>query len=286
MRQFHRSNKNLFLSSFQQRLSRFAILFPCLLLLSCEKSEDGIVDSIGSAPTLLNAYLSPSSINTDTINVASVQSPDDLLTIRFQAFAKVTHAAGLSSVSRVNFSFTDGSTQESISSGVLLDNGVPPDQKSGDSLYSAAVTFQIPRSKAGNFLFQISAEDPLSYRSNEALLPLRVFRLNRPPVLSNLQAPDTVHTSLVSSFLITVQATDPDGLADIRSVSRITPSGLVLPLNDSGANGDAVAGDGTFTETVSVNPPPPNGAYDFRFQATDKFNVPSNILTHRIVIAP
>ena len=286
MRQRHRSNTNPFSRAFRQLFRRFAVIAPCLLLLSCEKREDSIVDSTGTAPSLLNAYLVPSSINTDTINIAPLQSPDDLLTLRFQAFARVTHPAGLSSVSKVSFSFFDGSTQEAISSGVLTDNGVLPDQKSGDSLFSAAVAFQIPRSKAGNFIIQLSAEDPQSYKSNETLLPLLVYRLNRPPVLSNLQAPDTVHTNAVSSFLITVHASDPDGLADVKTVSRITPSGLVLPLNDSGANGDAVAGDGIYTETVSLNPIPPNGAYDFKFQATDNLNAVSNTLIHRIVIAP
>lgn len=286
MRQLHHSIKNSSFPVFRRQLRHAAILLPCLFLLSCEKRADSIVDSVGTPPTLLNAYLTPSAINTDTINIGPVRSPNDLLTLQFQAFARVTHPSGLSTVATVRFSLVDGSNQESISSGVLLDNGASPDQRSGDSLYSVSVSFQLPRSKAGTFYVEISAQDPLSYRSNEAHLPFQLLRLNHPPVLSNLQAPDTVRPAQVTTFLITVQAVDPDGLSDIRSVTRSTSVGNVYNLNDSGTNGDVAAGDGIFTETVSVNPPPPNGAYDFNFQATDRSNVQSNIIVRRIVIAP
>ena len=105
-----------------------------------------------------------------------------------------------------------------------------------------------------------------------------------PPVISNLTAPDTVNTSLVTEFLITVSVSDPEGLSDIQSVTRTTPSNLVLNLNDSGVNGDVTAGDGVYTERVSVDPAPPDGSYLFTFQATDRVGLKSNIIQKTIVI--
>jgi hypothetical protein len=130
------------------------------------------------------------------------------------------------------------------------------------------------------------AEGNGGFFSNTSIQPLQIVRRNRPPVLSDLRAPDTVRTSAQSSFLITVRASDPDGLDDIRTVTRTTPSGLVVQLNDRGVNGDAVAGDGIFTETVSLSPPPAPGVYEFRFQAFDRLNAGSNIIVHSVTVVP
>jgi hypothetical protein len=160
-----------------------------------------------------------------------------------------------------------------------------PDQLKGDGIYSGRASFQIKRVDVGTYLIEVSAQDPKGFSSNTLIVPLEVIRTNRPPVLSDLQAPDTVNTSVVSQFLITVNALDPDGLADIKSVTRTTPSGLVFTLNDQGVNGDVRAGDGTFSETVAVNDPsPPPGDYLFKFQAFDRSNEGSNVIIHRVTV--
>lgn len=105
-----------------------------------------------------------------------------------------------------------------------------------------------------------------------------------PPVLSNLVIPDTINTSQITQFQISVRAVDADGQNNIKSVHRITGIGNVYALNDAGLNGDAVANDSIYTETVSVSPPPPAGTYTFRFEAVDQEGLKSNTLIDSIVV--
>ncbi|HNJ73306.1 MAG TPA: hypothetical protein PL129_12430, partial [bacterium] len=68
------------------------------------------------------------------------------------------------------------------------------------------------------------------------------------------------------------------------SVTRTTPSNLVLALRDDGVNGDATAHDGVYSERVSVNPSPPAGSYTFTFKATDRIGLQSAAIPKTIVI--
>ncbi len=217
------------------------------------------------------------------MNIGPVRNPDDVLTISLNAYARVVPGT-LTPVSSVQHIFRNGNGSRILTAGSLLDDGNPPDTQLNDSLFSARVTFQTVRSTVGVMLLELFADDASGYRSNSAILPLEIVRSNQPPVLSNLVAPDTVHTSSQSTFLVTVRATDPDGQADIRSVTRTTPSSLVLQLNDAGQNGDQVPGDGIFSETVALSAATPAGPYDFRFQALDRSNAGSNVLIHRTVV--
>ncbi|MBI2619740.1 MAG: hypothetical protein HYW57_06630 [Ignavibacteriales bacterium] len=257
-----------------------------LVFESCEKKYDNLVDPLGQAPLLVAASVSPTTVNTDTINIGPERKPDDLLPIELNVFSKVISERGQFALPMVFATVFSQYHDSSLGSAILHDNGMIPDTAVGDSVYSASIQIQLPRAEIGILSVEIYAESESGYRSNIHVLPLTIVRLNQPPVLSNLIAPDTVRTSLQNSFLITVMASDADGLADIRSVVRTTPSGLVLQLNDNGTNGDAVAGDGVFSEVVSLSPPPPPGSYTFTFQAFDRSNEGSNTIAHTIVVMP
>jgi hypothetical protein len=105
---------------------------------------------------------------------------------------------------------------------------------------------------------------------------VQIVRLNHPPVLSELFAPDTINLARINTFEISVKVIDPDGQNDIKSVSRFTPSGKVLPLQASN--------DSIYEEIVSLTPPPDLGSYLFRFRGVDRSNDSSNVLTHTIVV--
>ncbi len=268
------------------KISRLSAILAVLVFSSCEKQTEGILDSVGGPPVILSSSLVPSTVNTDTINVGPERKPEDVLPIKLEVLSKVFHPEGMSEIGRVQVSVYKEKQQPTIVSAILTDSGVQPDMVAGDSTYSAHLTVQLPRSEIGVYNVEFFAESRTGLRSTVHLLPLTIVRLNQPPILSNLQAPDTVRTSTENSFLITVDALDPDGLADIRSVVRRTPSNLVLQLNDSGVNGDVSAADGVFSETVSLTPPPPAGSYTFTFQAFDRSNAESNILSHTIIVVP
>ena len=267
-------------------LFSYAVVCSCIIFLSCEKDSDSIIESRGSSPLLLAASVSPTTINTDTVSVGAEQKPDDVLILNVKTYATVIHSEGTSQVAAVTAIIFGASSSSPLAVGKLLNDGIDVDSTKQDNIFSGWVTFEIRRSEVGTYRVEVSAEDYYAFRSNTFIVPLEIIRTNRPPVLSNLQVPSAVSTATQTSFLITVQASDPDGLADIKSVTRTTPSGLTLQLNDAGVNGDAAAGDGIYSETVSLSPPPAPGSYQFRFQAFDRSNTGSNIILHTITITP
>lgn len=254
-------------------------LFLALTVLSCESTDKDIIDTSDPPPILLQAGLSPTSVNTDTINIGPERLPGDFLSIQLRVEANFAQAAGQDQPLAPSFSILRNRRDDPLLTARLFDDGSGPDVSQGDSIFTALATLQIVRSEIGLFYVEVWAEDSRGSRSNASLLPFTILRLNQPPQLSNLQAPDTVKTSTQSQFFISVKAVDPDGQSDIRSVTRTTPSGLVLPLSTA-------PGDSIYTETVSLLPPPPPGSYQFSFRALDRSNASSTIIYHTIVVIP
>lgn len=254
------------------------------MVVSCEKRDSTVIDSIGFVLTLSSVVIDPSIINTDTINIGPERKPEDNLTLRVKTYAIFARGTDLDRIKTVNATLFSEMKPSVIATAELQDDGSGVDSTKGDGIFSGWINFSLKRSESGNYRVEVYAEGSGGFKSTAVIQLLRILRLNHPPVLSDLRAPDTVRTSVQSSFLITVRASDPDGLADIRSVTRTTPSNLVLQLNDAGVNGDAVAGDGIFSELVSLSPPPAPGSYQFRFQAFDRSNAGSNIILHTITV--
>lgn len=256
----------------------FVVILIVLYLYGCEKNYSTVVDSASSAPFIQNANFSVSVVNTDTINLAghSVRSSDDTITISGVAQVRIDSAANGMNVSLVGYSVTNFNFSSSLTEGTLHDDGIPPDTKAHDNVYSGYVKFQIQRDFVGAFSINLWSESTAGYLSNTLILPVQIVRLNHPPVISDLFAPDTINLARINTFEISVKVIDPDGQNDIKSVSRFTPSGKVLPLQASN--------DSTYEEIVSLTPPPDLGSYLFRFRAVDRSNDSSNVLTHTIVI--
>lgn len=119
---------------------------------------------------------------------------------------------------------------------------------------------------------------------------------NIPPIIRNLQAPDTLslHPTDTLKVFLRVEVYDPDGYDDIKSVffNSYLPDGSPSRSNpiylfDDGnlqVNGDLVARDGIFSRIIILPPNTPKGTYRFDFQAVDKKNEVSNIISHNIVV--
>lgn len=257
-----------------------------LLSSSCEQKDLRIVDSIGSAPQVLSVSLIPASVNSDTINIGPERKPTDLLSYNLRISARVSHPVGQNQIAATRFTFFRTKREPEIAWGLLIDNGIFPDSIANDSIFTGSVKFTAIRSEIGTFYAEVGSSDAKEYTSITVRVPFAILRLNRAPVLSNLMAPDTVRPNLQESFVITVHATDPDGQGDVLSVTRTTPSNLMLFLNDDGINGDAAPDDSIYTEIVSLSPAPPFGAYVFTFKALDRSNVSSSVLNKTIIVAP
>lgn len=275
------------------RLARPALFITIILLFgSCEKKDNTLIDSIGSPPLLTQVSLSPSQINSDTINVGSNRQPDDLLTITTTIVANIQSNSLLTA--SANYLVTSSDSLTIVSSGALLDDGKAPDQAKGDGLFTAKASFQIRRVQVGTYVVEVNAESSVGYQSNAIIVPLVVFRGNHPPVISNLIAPDTIRLGNQSQvLLLTVKASDPDGASDVAKVifNSYKPDSSASSSNpfvmyDDGllAHGDEKAGDGIFSLLISLPASTQVGTYRFEFQAFDRSNDSSNVIIHRLTV--
>ena len=119
---------------------------------------------------------------------------------------------------------------------------------------------------------------------------------NVPPVVRNLQAPSVLnlHPTDTLKVTISIEAYDPDGKEDLKSVffNSFLPDGSPSRSNpiylfDDGnlqVNGDLVANDGIYSRIIILPPNTPKGTYRFEFEAIDKKNEVSNIITHNLVV--
>ncbi len=182
----------------------------------------------------------------------------------------------------------------SAASYALLDNGVAPDQKAGDGIYSGNIPLRLMTSSVGKYIIQVQASGDEGLVSNNFALPVSVISSNnRPPIISDLIVPDTMYVPASGSNLykVSVFVSDADGLASIEAVtfSSYRSNGTladIFTLFDDGAtgSGDAVKGDGRYTLTIQLPAGTARQYRDFVFSAKDKSGAVSNSLTKRIYI--
>jgi len=272
-----------------------SLLAIILVLLSCEKTSDTIIDTIGILPPMLSQLtLSPDRINSDTIAVGYQPSPTDTLPINVISTVRASAQEGAGSVQQIVAQVFRPGESEPFLQQAMQDNGVLPDVVGGDGIYSAKISFRILRQETGKFRFEFQAASVSDVLSNKLITYLLIERLNKPPVLSDLQAPDTVAVSTSTVFItLSVKASDPDGLQDIARVqfNSFKPdgspsSGNPFQMYDDGKSehGDSVVGDGIYSLIIQLPPGTTKGTYRFEFQAFDKSNAGSNIMVHKMVV--
>lgn len=273
---------------------RLYYLLLTFLVIGCKRDVQGIIDTTGLPPFISQATLSTTLINTDTIFVSSQRLPTDTLTINISAFVKASDPDG--DIDQVIYQVFKPNSQTVVASGQLHDDGRDPDLIAGDGIYSGNISFKIQRTDVGQFMIGFLANDKRQLSSNLVLTGISVVRGNRPPTLSNLQAPDTVAVSNSTVLIkLSVQADDPDGLNDIQKVwfnsfkpdgtpSSGNPFQMYDDGNAGGISGDSVAGDGIYSLIIQLPPTSIKGTYRFEFQASDRSQALSNILVHKLTV--
>jgi hypothetical protein len=273
---------------------RLALLGLTILGLACERTDNTVIDVNGAVPLLTAVILSPSSINTDSINVGPTRLPEDILQLKVAIFAQATVPAGTQHIGSVAFSVLQEGSSSPLALGKLIDDGSAPDQLKGDGTYSGWATFQIERVEIGAFQVEVTAEAENGFHSSTLISPLQIIRGNHPPTISDLQAPGTVRLASQDQLLtLHVKASDPDGLADVQRVvfnsyrPDGTPStGNPFQLYDDGdaSHGDEARGDGIYSIRIVLPSTSQRGTYRFEFQASDRSNERSNIVVHTITV--
>ncbi len=103
-----------------------------------------------------------------------------------------------------------------------------------------------------------------------------------PPQITWHSVPDSlrlpVSADSLTTALLRVEVSDPDGLSDISSVyfysrkpdGQLANGGNAFPLNDEGKLGDETANDGIFSTGIKLSSGNQVGTYIFTFYAKDK----------------
>jgi hypothetical protein len=276
------------------RQSLFLVI--ALFVLGCQSDENTPIDPFHLPPFVKSSAISPTSINTDTINVGQQRLPTDTLNITVNAIAQVSDPAGISNLQEVSVSIYKPASRDLIKTAPLFDDGVSPDAIAADGIFTGLVTFKILRSDIGDFQVEVIAVNKSNVTSNTLTRFLTVERLNRPPILSDLVAPDSVSVSTSVVLLqLTVTAADPDGQSDVQKVffnsfkpdgspSSGNPFQMLDDGNAGGSSGDQVSGDGIYSLVIQLPPGTPKGDYRFEFQAEDRSGALSNTVVHTITV--
>ena len=240
------------------------MLIPLLIIISCEKNTDNIIDPNYAAPILSNVYKSKDTIWTTSFN-PSIQLNTSL----------DVNANGGSAISSVKCKIYD-SGNNLLNEITLLDNGILPDSVPGDLRYSCSVNItNISCLLVGSYSIVYTAVNQDGISGNVINSSFLVKNsMNFPPTLSNPVIPDSIVRPVSVPFLLTLQitATDTNGVCDVNQVYFDTyrPSGSYL-----GRNPMTYSNSSVWTFSNFVTPAVPDsvyGYYKYFFYAIDNSN--------------
>lgn len=254
------------------------IILLIFIAVSCDNIPSDVVDS--SNPNFdVVSIDAPSSL---VLSTSSVQLVTSVKLSSPQNVDKVT-----TRILSIDGRYSIGSTSE------LKDDGNSPDQTANDLIYTTSYTLdeQIP---SDNYLIEYY----VTSLGDQRKVAVKNFSYdngteNMQPVLSDIIAPDSLVVADTVAFAVSVQVSDENGLNDIKNVYFFVTrpdgvsSGSPTFLFDDGdfqANGDETANDGRYSRIIKINEANQKGTYKLEFQAEDKGNKKSEILTHNFLV--
>jgi hypothetical protein len=264
-----------------RKLKYFIIpLILGILIASCEKDDTNVIDPILTFPAITSHYITPTVINSDTVNCiagATVQSDEP--------------------ISSVTVKFYDFSNNVLIQAD-LKDDGVYPDTTAGDNKYTGIVYYNFFCRQVGVHKTEFLATNISGLTSAPIQENVTIIRNpNQPPVASGIViSPDSIAVNDTTFFIFMITAVDPNGACDIREVfyTGFSPNGTALtrrnlfddgsccPVDGTGLpSGDTTASDNKFTRKL-FGAPTDTGYYRYYIKAVDRMGDTSNILTDSI----
>ena len=260
-----------------------------IIISSCEKKDDSIIDPSYKSPLISNPYMSK-----DTVFTTS-GAP----VINFNASVFVDENGGGTIQSVTCKIYSPGNLLVGTFS--MHDDGVAPDSTAGDGRYSCTVNVtNIQCLLIGSYSIQYIAQNVAGLNSNQINSAVSVFITNnQPPILSALYSPDSilVPSTGINIATLSIFAADSNGYCDIKNVffKSYRPDGTPNPNNpftmyDDGnilVHGDSVAGDGRFSLTIQIPATQTTfGYFKFVYQAEDNSNALSLPVIDSINVIP
>ncbi|MCI0450584.1 MAG: hypothetical protein L0Y79_12525 [Chlorobi bacterium] len=266
------------------RLKYFIIpVIAGIVISSCEKDDDSVIDPILNFPNLLSTSFTPIQFDSDTVNAI--------------ATAVVTSEEP---IRRVIVTVFDPLNSTEVFE--LKDDGVSPDTTANDGTYNGRVFFVRSCRLVGDYRAEFIAENVSGLFSGTDSKSFSVIHSgNTPPVVSNIIiVPDSVQAGDSTFFIFMITATDPNGQCDIRDVfyigfrpdnTQLSPLSLfddgscciIPPFNTT--SGDTTANDTKFTRRA-FGGPNQLGYYRYYIRAVDRSDDTSNVLADSIYVYP
>lgn len=255
------------------RRVRGTLLSAVLLLFSaCDLLE---MPAKGAVDPVLSDLEIPAAIylETDRIYPVSVRAEDP---------------QGLETVIRIRLRILPPGGGADVLDAAMADDGQTGDILPGDGLFFYGLTTAVT-GNAGRFRVEVTAEDADGNFSDTLIDTLEVVEgeENRPPVVRDPAAPDSLDEATAGDVFLSVEAEDPQGRGDIDSVFfRFYPPHQPAPsfasrMYDDGSNGDGIAGDGRYSfrgdlrEVLTAR-----GDCLFSFHASDR----GGLSSHAVVV--
>jgi hypothetical protein len=267
----------LLVSKYYYAMRKTYLLLIPLIIWGCEQTYDNVIDtstenyqvsSIAGVKDSLNLYQFPGD---SLLNLKIIFTPEsEVNKAYFDIFSSDYSRLNLSPVEMLEDSLNEFKNQFILNN--KNPNGVYTIKYSATGL--SGKNKQVAES---NFYF-INGQDTL------------------PPVISNLNMPDTIQAG--ETIVFTIEVSDSNGLNDIEFVfyEAYDPDGnrivntqgiYQFPMFDDGdtqANGDVTAGDGIYSVRLTFPQNVQLGIWRFQFQAEDHTGALSNIINHYMLI--
>lgn len=251
----------------------------------------------------LFVFVSCENIPSDVIETAEVDfklvslsaPPEFVYTQQDSTFETTIEFSNHQSISRVWFNIiTEDGTTMLKQNVAMIGGSLTPSEIRG--YYGSTILGKgIP---TGNYITEYYVEDNID-AGNDKVHKIASHNFlfisgqqNKPPVISNLIAPDSVVVVAPRSLInLHIKVEDENGLLDIREVYFLvfgpgSTTGNKVSMFDDGqeANGDDSAGDGIFSRIIEVTPTNTKGEYRFEFEAVDRAGAVSNKIIHLLQV--
>lgn len=242
-----------------------------ILLSSCEKKDNSVIDPVLHFPTIDSASITPTTFDTNIIHI--------------QAYA---HVISEEPIQRVTATVYD--PLSSSRANITLSNA-------GNNQYTGTLDFTMGCRLVGQYRVEFVALNNENLYSNAFPVSFNVINSkNQKPVLSNLIAPDSLlrpPPGETTYVFLQVTASDTNGSCDVPVngvfFNSFKPDGTgangnPFTMYDDGnpGNCDQVAGDQNYSRCVIILNIAQLGNYQFKFNARDNSGLLSDTLVHQI----
>lgn len=266
------------------------ILLAALFISACEENKFSPFDLNLQPPYLKELRLGKYTIDTDTIRNNNQFSIYDTITILNDIEILAFDPDGFNDIKEIKFNIVQDKDNKLIQVSYLYPMiQIPTGTESYDVKFQGVIKFEITRQIVGKFRVNVIGYDISGNHSNLLSTSFSIIRSGKPPVLSDLRAPDTLLLPSFGSKIINLSVRCTDENNDIKevyfkSLDSSDPNRKFY-LYDSGnlaLHGDSLANDGIFSIRIelpyNMTPKP----YRFEFEAKDFTELLSNKILHTI----